>query len=142
VAGGGVREAIVITYEQQIGRREVGQSCYGDYPANVSKVLKGTMDDVLRRWLELIGDTRTPNGADMESEPSVSSTEKFRYWRAKLTDGTRVTVIIWRMPDGRVSLGVQHRAFPDRTAAGACKAYWKAFLAPLTPGRIIKSEVR
>src|SRR5215472_16513452 len=56
VAEGGLREAIVITYEQQIGRREMGQSCYGDYPANMKKVLKGTMDDALQRWLELVRD--------------------------------------------------------------------------------------
>jgi hypothetical protein len=47
----------------------------------------------------------------------------------------QVNVTIYRMPDGRVSLGVQHRAFPDRAAADTSKAYWKAFLAPLTPGR-------
>lgn len=136
LAEGGLREAIVITYEQQIGRREIGQSCYGDYPANVNKALKGTMDDVLQRWLDLVGNKRTFNGADTVSEPSVTTTEKFRYWRAKLADGTRVTVTIWRMPDGRVSLGVQHRTFPDRTTADACKAYWKEFMAPLTPRRI------
>ena len=71
----------------------------------------------------------------------MSATEKFRYWRAKLADGTRVTVIIWLMPDGRVSLSVQHRAFPDRSTADACKAYWKEFMAPLTPGRIKTRKV-
>jgi len=58
VAEGSIREAIVIAYEQQIGPREMRQSRYGDYPANVSKALKGTMDDVLQRWLELVGDIR------------------------------------------------------------------------------------
>lgn len=71
MAEGGLREAIVITYEHQIGRREMGQSCYGDYPANVKKVLKGTMDDALQRWLELVRDKRTFNGADVVSEPSA-----------------------------------------------------------------------
>jgi hypothetical protein len=134
VADGSLREAITITYEQEIGRREMGQSCEGDYPASVSRPLKATVDEVLQRWLELIGGTRSFNGAKLVAEPSVSATEKFRYWRAKLTDGTRVTVTIWRMPDGRASLGIQQRAFPDRASADASKAYWKQFLAPLTAG--------
>jgi hypothetical protein len=134
LAESGLRAAVVLTYEQHIGRRQVGQSCDGDYPVHVSRTLRGTMDDVLRRWLEHVGDGRTFNGANVVAGPAVSTTERFRYWRARLADGTRVSATIWKRPDGRISLGVQHRAFPDRAAAEACRAYWKEFLAPLKPG--------
>jgi len=88
VGDGAVREGIVIMYEQHIGRRVIGQSCYSDYPAQMTKRLKGTMDQLLDQWLELVGGKRTLNGAGILSEPFVSRTDKFRYWRAKLEDGT------------------------------------------------------
>jgi hypothetical protein len=141
VSGGELREGIVITYEQQIGRREIGQSCYGDFPASVSRVLKGTMDTVLDQWVHLVGSTRTFNGITMSGEPKVSATEKFRYWRARLVDGSHLRVSIWRMGDGRISLGVQHRAFEDHAAAAKSKAYWKEFLAPFSSAQAKTSEV-
>lgn len=89
---------------------------------------------MLARWVALVGDVRTFNGSELAAEPSVSATEKFRYWRAKLTDGTAVRAIVWGTPDGRISLSVQQRAFPDRASADACKAWWKEFVAPLRVG--------
>src|SRR5436190_14059889 len=46
------RAAVVVTYEQHIGRRQPGQSCDGDYPASLNRTLPGTPDEVLRRWLD------------------------------------------------------------------------------------------
>jgi hypothetical protein len=104
-------------------------------------VLRGTIDSVLGQWVRLVGSTRTFNEIDMAGEPKVSATEKFRYWRARLVDGSYVSVNIWRMRDGRISLGVQHRAFEDRAAAAKFKAYWKEFLAQLASGQVKKNEV-
>ena len=70
------------------------------------------MDEALQRWLRLVGDRRTFNGSKLASEPRVTQTDRFRYWRANFADATKLTVIIWQMPNDRVSLGIQHRAFP------------------------------
>lgn len=142
VSDGAVREGIVIIYEQHIGRRVIGQSCDGDYPAQVTKRLKGTMDQLLDQWLQLVTDKRVLNGAGILSEPSVSRTDKFRYWRAKLADGTTVAVTIYGMSDGRAAFGIQQRGFRDRPSADASRAYWKQFIAPLESEPIQKSEVQ
>ena len=60
LAEGMPREAIVITYEQLIGRREVGQSCYGDYCAAVTRT----------RPLEALPASALC-GADLESRPKL-----------------------------------------------------------------------
>lgn len=80
---GMLRENLVIAYEQAIGRREVGQSCYGDYHA-AARVLTGTLDDALQAWLEVVGGAQAFNGVALAGEPRVSASEKYRYWRARL----------------------------------------------------------
>ena len=126
---GMAREEVVIAYEQHIGRREMGQSCDGDYRAAVTRTLTGTMDSALQRWRELAGDPL--NGVALQAPPKVSSTEKFRYWRARLANGTRVDVTIYRRPDEKISLGIQHRPFSDRASADAWRAFWKDLAAQL-----------
>src|SRR2546427_12399558 len=49
-----LREVITVSYEQHIGRREPGQSCEGDFPAAASRVLIGTLDEALERWLRRV----------------------------------------------------------------------------------------
>lgn len=129
---GMLRENLVIAYEQAIGRREVGQSCYGDYHAAATRVLTGTLDDALQAWLELVGGVQAFNGVALAGEPRVSASEKYRYWRARLADGTHVDVDVYKGPDGRIPLGVQHRPFPERAAADAWRGYWREFVAQLT----------
>lgn len=129
---GMLRENLVIAYEQAIGRREVGQSCYGDYRAATTRVLTGTLDDALRAWLELVGGAQAFNGVALAGGPRISASEKYRYWRARLADGTHVDVNVYKRPDGRISLSVQHRPFTERAAADAWRGYWREFVAQLT----------
>lgn len=42
-------------------------------------------------WGSFIGTTPTIDGESLTGDPRISSTEKWRYWRASLTDGTEIT---------------------------------------------------
>ena len=132
VADGMLREQITIAYEQHIGRRELGQSCTGDFPAAANRALSTTLDEALEAWLRYVDGRTGFNGLALQGRPNVSRSEKFRYWRAKLEDDTQLNVTIYRQGDGRVSLTLQHRPHPDRGRADAWRAYWRAFLRGVT----------
>lgn len=133
-------QAVAVDYEKHIGRRETGQTHSGEYEATVSKTLPGTMDEVLERWAArpaAVSD-HAFDGVAFAGEPSVSRTEKWRYWRAALADGSRVTVTIADKPGGAsraggpaAALAVTSGKLPTREAAARWKAFWRAYLAEL-----------
>jgi hypothetical protein len=128
-------QSVTVAYEQRIGRRELGQTCDGDYSAAASRTLAGSPDDVLQRWSGHMLGVREFNGVPLEAEPTTSTTEKWRYWRAKLVDGSRVNVTIGGKGGGQGSdkalLGLGHDKIADKAAADDWKAYWRKVLAEL-----------
>lgn len=95
-------------------------------------MLTGTLDDTLQAWLALVGGAQAFNGVALSGEPRVSASEKYRYWRARFADGTHIDVNVYKRPDGRISLGIQHGPFPERVTADAWRGYWKQLVAQLT----------
>lgn len=85
-------QGVVIDWEITQGHRIPGQRSDGTFGASVSKTLPGDMDTLLDAWVSFIGTTPTLNGESLTGDPRISSTEKWRYWRASLTDGTEITV--------------------------------------------------
>ena len=128
-------QSVTVEYEKRIGRREPGQRQSGEYTATVSRRFPGTMDEALDRWLVLLpagSDARAFDGLPFAEEPSISRTEKWRYWRVRLADGSKVTVYISAKPGGEGSLlAVESGKLADQAAVSRWKAHWKAYLARL-----------
>jgi hypothetical protein len=68
----------------------------------------------------------------------VSRTEKWRYWRAALADGTRVTVTISDKPGSAAKAGgpastlaVTSSKLASREDAARWKSFWRAYLNEL-----------
>jgi hypothetical protein len=126
---------VTVEYEKHIGRRETGQRQSGEYTTTVSRSLPGTMDEALDRWLALLpagAGASAFDGVSFAEKPSISRTEKWRYWRVRLADGSRVTVYISAKPGGEASLlAVETGKLAGKAAVGCWKAYWKAYLARL-----------
>ena len=122
---------ITVEFERSIGRRDHGQRCDGDYEVSVSKTLAGTMDDAIGSWQEFVGDARHFNDVAFANEPSTSKTDKWRYWRVNLTDGTRLNIIISQKDAGKAQLTVQHGKVQNREDADGWKVYWKQRLPDL-----------
>ena len=131
-------QSVTVEYEKHIGRRETGQSQSGEYEGTATRSLPGTMDEVLDGWV-----ARLPaepgaafDGVAFAGEPSFSKTEKWRYWRVSLADGSRVTVTISEKPGGAAKAGgpasiiaVTSRRLPTREDGARWKAFWRAHLA-------------
>jgi Domain of unknown function (DUF4287) len=125
-------QSVTVEYEKRIGRRETGQRQSGDYEAAVTRTLPVTMDAALDSWLARLpasGPQSAFDGVAFAGEPSTSRTEKRRYWRVGLADGSRVTVYFSAKPDGKgAQVTVQHGKLAGRQEVDRWKAFWKAYL--------------
>lgn len=124
-------QGVAIAYEHQKGLRIPGQSSTGDFSANASKTLPGDKDAVFSRWMEVVEGREEFGEVPLEEEPTTSSTEKWRYWRAALADGTRVSVNIGDKPGGKSTLAVQHSKLESAEDIERWKPVWKELLSQL-----------
>lgn len=127
-------QSLTVAYEQVVGRRVVGQSCDGDFSASASRTVAGDMDAVRGAWdAFMTTERREQLGL---GEPRLTDTATWRYWRAPLTDGTRVSINV-TAKDGagesaRSTLGVEHKGIETADARSAWKDVWKTTLADFT----------
>lgn len=123
-------QGVTVAYEQVIGRRVVGQSCDGDFSASASRTVPGTPTQVRDRWDAFMTEARR-DGLGLE-EPSLSDTATWRYWRAAVADGSRVSVNITAKDEGRSTLGIEHKGLETADARTAWKDAWKGVLGEFT----------
>lgn len=124
-------QGTAIAYEQHTGLRVPGQSCDGDFQTAVSKTVPGDMDRALAAWRELVGGREEFGGVPLDGPATTSSTEKWRYWRVPLADGTRVSVNISGKPGGKASVSVNHTKLDSAEAIDFWKPLWKDLLSRL-----------
>lgn len=127
-------QSIAIAFEHEHGLRSSGELSTGDLAVSASKTVTGSLDETIERWLTLVGDRTEFDGVDLDGEPRVSSTEKWRYWKANLADGSAVSVDVSRkkVADGapeKCVLAVQHSKVGTREAGEHWRAFWKTLLA-------------
>lgn len=123
-------QGVTVAYEQVIGRRVVGQSCDGDFSASASRTVPGTPTQVRDRWDAFMTEARR-DGLGLE-EPLLSDTATWRYWRAAVADGSRVSVNITAKDEGRSTLGIEHKGLETADARTAWKDAWKGVLGEFT----------
>ena len=130
-------QGVAVHYEQAIGRRSVGQRCDGAWSASASKTLPGDMDAVRDRFAaHMSGVFAASVGVQAADEPGTSDTEKWRYWRCPMSDGSRIAVTVQTKAPGKdgavkSTLAVNHDSLADEPARDRVKAWWKEVLADL-----------
>lgn len=123
-------QGVTVAYEQVIGRRVVGQSCDGDFSASASRTVLGDPDAVRARWDAFLSvERREELGLE---EPRTSDTDSWRYWRAAVSDGTRLSVNITAKDEGRSSLAIEHKGIETAAGREAWKTLWKRILTDFT----------
>lgn len=123
-------QGVTVAYEQIIGRRVVGQSCAGDFAASASRTLPGEPDAVRERWDAFMTAARREE-LGLE-QPSLSDTPTWRYWRAGVSDGSRLSVNITAKDEGRSTLGIEHKGLESAEAREVWKIAWKTVLTTFT----------
>lgn len=127
-------QGVAVAYEQLIGRRVEGQSRDGDFAASASRTVPGDMDAVLAAWDAFL----TPRRRDELglAEPSVTGTAAWRYWRAAVSDGSRLSVNI-TAKDGagdsaRSVIAIEHKGIATAEGRESWRTAWKAVLSEFT----------
>lgn len=124
-------QAVTVAYEQEIGRRLPGQRNDGSFEISVSKTIDGDMDMGLEIWLKAVKGRNEFNRAKLTNEPGLSHTDKWRYWRCTLDDGTKVGVYISNKANRKSQLAIQHVKIASAKKADIWRSYWKDFVAKL-----------
>ncbi len=127
-ASGWWSQSITVAYEQQIGRRIPGQDCDGEFATSVTKTCSATMDAVLARWTGFMDRRDELGGIGISRGPDSSVTEKWRYWRCGLEDGSRVSVTINQRTADKALLSVQHERLELVDQVEHWRAFWKELL--------------
>ena len=124
-------QGTAIAYEQHVGLRVPGQSCTGDFQFSTSRTVTGDIDRALEAWLGVVAGIEEFGGIPTESEPAVSTTEKWRYWRVPMADGTRVSVNITAKAGEKSTVGVNHTKLDSAEAIEFWRPLWKQLLSQL-----------
>lgn len=131
-------QSLTVAYEQQIGRRQVGQSCEGDFSASASRTLDGDMDQVRDAWDRFMTEQRREEMG--LSAGRLTDTDRWRYWRADVEDGTRLSINVTAKQGkpgtvgaaDRSTLAVEHKGIETAEGRDAWKKAWKATLDDFT----------
>ena len=125
------RQMITVTYEQHIGRRLPGQREDGSFSISASRTIPEHLDDALGRWCAAVGTPASIGGVEIESGPETSATERWRYWRCALADGSRVNVNISMKTPDKAVISVQHEQLASEDLGEHWRTLWKAILKEL-----------
>ncbi|EHR39726.1 hypothetical protein [Alishewanella jeotgali] len=122
-------QMLAVQFEQYLGRRVVGQDCSGSFSVSVNKTLSGSMDDALAFWQQLVAGEQAFADIPLSRGPDISQTEKWRYWRCGLADGSRLNINIYQKAPDKAALSIQHEKLESEAQVEFWRSYWKGRLA-------------
>ncbi|MGN0099852.1 MAG: hypothetical protein ACI39C_02830 [Dietzia sp.] len=125
-----------VAYEQHAGLRVPGQTCTGDFQLSTSRTVAGDKDSALQAWIELVAGREEFGGIPVDGEASVTRSEKWRYWRVPLADGTRVALNFSDKTAGKsgqkAAVGLVHTKLDSAEAIDYWRPVWKELLGQLS----------
>ena len=126
-------QSVAIAFERHIGRRSIGQGAGGTFSSSCSRTLSGTLDEVAAAWVHRATTDGLPLGLSWEGEARLTGSEKWRYWRCDLSDGTRLVASVGLSPrEGRSVLTLSHEGLGDEVARSESRDAWRSLLHEVT----------
>lgn len=89
-------QSVTVRYEQETGRRVVGQKSDGSFSVSVSKTFHGSRERALDAWCRVVAGLTEVDGVAVDGEPRRTSTARWSRWRARLAEGSSVAGERWR----------------------------------------------
>ncbi|WP_261624866.1 hypothetical protein [Nesterenkonia marinintestina] len=124
-------QGVAIGYEQERGLRVPGQGSDGTFKTSVSRTVAEGPEEARGAWIRLMEQAPDHQGVAVAGEPWTSDTEKRLYWRAKLDDGSKVSLSAEGKGEGRTLLTVTHEKLHGPEVIDGWKAHWKGVLGRL-----------
>lgn len=122
-------QSTAVAFEQYTGLRVPGQTSTGDFQVSTTRTINGDMDAALQVWMALVANRSEFGGVPIESPPTTSQTDRWRYWRVRLTDGSRVVVNIRNKTSEKAALALEHSKLDSAEAIEYWRPLWKELLA-------------
>lgn len=121
-------QGVAVAFEQEIGRRLPGQAQDGTFQGSTTATLHTTLDEALARWLQAVAGRKEFNGQTLSGDPATSSSERWRYWRASFSDGTKTQVDIGLKGEkATIAVNVTKASTPQMVSEW--KSFWRQILA-------------
>lgn len=124
-------QSVAVAWEQHTGARRPGQAADGSFGLSASRTVAGTPDEALARWAELMAERTEVRGVPFRQPPTTAATERWRYWRVRLADGTRVAATIGARGDGRATVALTHQGLASADDVARWRTTWRDLLARL-----------
>ncbi|UTM48537.1 hypothetical protein [Glutamicibacter mysorens] len=121
-------QSVAVAYEQHIGRRVPGQAQDGTFQGSVSSTIDADLDTALERWVACVKDRKEFNGNELSEPARTSGSERWRYWRADFSDGTKAQVDIGLKGEkSSVAINITKAEIPEQVSEW--KSFWRQILA-------------
>jgi len=125
-------QGVTLAFEQHIGRRKPGQRSGGTFSVTVSATANCGMDAALEAWTAAMDGAKELDGVALKGPARSSATEKWRYWRCTLDDGSAVSVNFQAKAGGlKTTVSANHDKIPDQSAVETWRTFWRQQLAVL-----------
>ncbi|MFK0084851.1 hypothetical protein [Glutamicibacter sp. NPDC090743] len=121
-------QSVAVAYEQHIGRRLPGQSQDGTFQGSVSSTIDADLDTALERWIACVQGRQEFNGHQLSEPARTSGSERWRYWRADFSDGTKTQVDIG-LKGGKSSVAINITKAGTPEQVSGWKSFWRQILA-------------
>lgn len=124
-------QSLTVRFEQETGKRIPGERSDGSFYVTVSSTADGDVDSVFDKWIKKFAGYSSFNKIKAVGIPATSATSKWRYWKLKLTDKSRLNVNFSRKSDNKTLVQVNHENLQSTEDIGTWRAYWKNELSSL-----------
>lgn len=118
-------QMLTVKFEYEIGRRQIRQDKPGEYTMNFSSTIHGHLDIIYKRWQHAHNTIKELNGVAFLEAPVLSQTDNWRYWKAKMSDGSRIYINFSQKSEEKVLLQITQERISSEAKADQWKEYWK-----------------
>lgn len=122
-------QSLTVRFEQEAGKRIPGERSDGTFYVTVSATADGDVDSVFEKWIKKFADYSSINKIKVVGAPATSVTAKWRYWKLKLADKSRLNINFSQKADDKILVQVNHENLQSTEEITKWRAYWKKELS-------------
>lgn len=123
-------QSVAVAFEQDAGLRRPGQRRNGTFQGSVTTTVGTGLDGALERWIEATERLESFNGQQLVGEPRMSSSQRWRYWKAGFSDDTQAQVDIG-LRGSKSSIAVNITKAQSAEAVSEWKNFWRQILTQI-----------
>lgn len=122
-------QSLTVRFEQETGKRVPGERSDGSFYITVSATMDGDVDDVFNKWIKKFAAYPSFNKIKIVDAPVTSVTPKWKYWKIRLADKSKLNVNFAGKSDNKTLVQVNHENLSGSDQLEKWKAYWKKELS-------------